>query len=88
METLELMNIFYDRYINLELDKGYYREFNAESGYRIKDMSGIYTYVAQEIAQKNLPGINIGCNLNIIRQLMSYYSMVAVDSVKNNRGAY
>lgn len=85
-ETLELMNAFYDQYINLKLDKEYYREFTSSSQFRIKKMSSIYNDMIDDISIGNIPFINIGHNLNMIRQLMSYYSTLCVDMVRNKRG--
>lgn len=85
-ETLELMNAFYDQYINLKLDKEYYREFTPSSQFRIKKMSTICNYMADDISSDNLSYINIGHNLNMMRQLMSYYSTICVDMIRNKRG--
>lgn len=87
-ETIDLMNAFYTQYINYKLDKGYYREFNSMSMYRTKKFTNLYEYTLDNIRDSDLKYIDISYNLNIIRQLMSYFSTLSVAYVKNHRNTF
>lgn len=76
-ETLDLIITFYNNYLNLNLDLGYYREFNTLSDFKIKsDISGINVIRAQFLEEFNKKDIDIGYNLNFIRTLFQYYSII------------
>lgn len=77
-EAINLLKIFYLNYINLRLDKGYYREYNSFSRFRLNQFS-IYpnqNFMLEEISDesKNRGDIDISYNENILRTLMKIYS--------------
>lgn len=64
-DALKFISDFYDDYINLRLDKEYYREFNPQSYYHLKNTN----YYMIDIDDIN--NIDIGYNLYILRELWS-----------------
>lgn len=78
VEAINLLKIFYLNYINLRLDVGYYREYNAQSRFRINQYSlypnqdFLLEYASEE--SKNRGEINISYNESILRTLMKIYS--------------
>lgn len=64
-------NIFYKQYIGLELDPGFYREYNSDSMFSILNspykLSEYYPYMDKD-------SIDIGYNLTLLRNLFSYLS--------------
>jgi hypothetical protein len=69
--ALTIFNNYYSKFIKRELDIDYYRQFNANSDYKLASTFGDYTF------QYPSPGVNvntldINCNLNILRKLYSY----------------
>lgn len=82
-DTLDIIINFYNQYINLELDTGYYREFNSYSKFRYKDnMSMVFNYVSDDVLDINKPYLNIACNLNYIRNLYQYFGILTVRQIK------
>lgn len=75
-DTLDIVITFYNRYLNLEVEKEYYREFNPESLYSMKKISNIFSYKSPYITQEQLKQVDISHNLNMIRQLFQYYSSI------------
>lgn len=73
--TIDLLSNFYNQYVNLSLDIGYYRELNSESLYSTI-IPSIYTYKSQNLSDNHKHYVNIMCNLNILRQLTHYYSSI------------
>ena len=71
-ETIRLLSTIYENYITRKMDIEYYREFNAESKYRLQ-VGGLY-YTADFMDKKDIAYIDITENLNILRQLLSFYS--------------
>ncbi len=71
-ETIRLLTTIYESYITRNMDIEYYREFNAESKYRLS-VGGLY-YTADIIDKKDIGYIDISVNLSILRQLISFYS--------------
>jgi hypothetical protein len=67
-DALSYLSNIIDDYVNYKLDIGYYREFNASSGYRISS-NGI-TYILSDV-KEFINGINIDYNLIILRELWS-----------------
>ena len=63
-------NDFYKKYINRELDIGYYREFDNESKYRIIQhgyATNVFLIESLDNSQKN--NIDINCNLSLLRDI-------------------
>lgn len=74
-DTIDIITTFYNQYIKLELEVGYYREFNASSKFRLKDISNYYSsYGVDMIGEWEKNKLDIICNLNLIRQLHQIYS--------------
>lgn len=74
-DVIDVVTTFYSKYINLELECGYYREFNAFSMYRMKKFSDYYNSIGiPEISQDQLKNIDIVYNLELIRSLHQIYS--------------
>jgi hypothetical protein len=66
--VLNRCNEFYTAYVNRQLDIGFYREFNAESCYRISMKDKSFLLVAA--GENNKPYIDINYNLRILRDLI------------------
>lgn len=71
-ETIRLLTTVYESYITRRMDIEYYREFNVESKYRL-NVGGLY-FTADFMDKKDIEYIDITFNLNLIRQLISFYS--------------
>jgi hypothetical protein len=66
--AFNIYNSFYEDYINMRLPVEYYREFNANSGYRIKHSERYTIDSATEVDKDKL---DINYNLSILRTLYS-----------------
>lgn len=82
---------FYQDYIELKLHIGYYREFNAQSLYRLKYESNIpdkqyrtqpYLISMMNNIQEHKECLNIAHNLNILRELSSYVNYMYLEYMK------
>ena len=74
-DTIDIVTNFYVKYINLELEPEYYREFNALSMFRLKNVSDYYNARGiPSITKDQINNIDIIHNLNIIRNLHQIYS--------------
>lgn len=74
-ETIDIVTSFYIRYINLELEPQYYREFNSLSMFRLKAISDYYNSMGvPDIDDDQLSNVDIIYNLNLIRILHQIYS--------------
>jgi len=74
--TIDLISSFYNRYINLQLDIGYYREFRSDCCYTLKGLSQYSIFKSFNLEEHNKQYVNIIVNLNIIRQLHKYFSQI------------
>ena len=74
-DILDFINEFMNKYIRKELPIQYYREFNADSLYRIS-MPGGKQYLFETIGNDNFQYLNISTNLNIIRDLYGIVSNI------------
>lgn len=70
-DTINMIYMFYNRYINLELDKGFYRMFDSLSRYDVNIMG--HNYKASFISDNQKNCIDINYNKEIIKTLWSYY---------------
>ena len=61
-------NTFFNDYINMKLDLGFYREFNPQSKFVSKSISG-NRYIFDTIEEKDKYIIDISYNLNLLREL-------------------
>lgn len=73
-ETIDLLKIFYKKYINRELDIGYYRRFDGESGYQFLPMSNYSSFRAKDLPQDYVKYLDISYNLQILTELVKIYS--------------
>lgn len=65
--VLRYIRVMSDRYKRLELDPGFYREFNRESNYRSKDENITYSFITPML----LPSIDISYNYqNVILAML------------------
>ena len=67
-DAFNYFNKFFDDYINLRLDLGYYREFNPESKFMSKPISG-HRYIFDSFDKKDINILDINYNANILRDL-------------------
>lgn len=74
-KTIDLINIFHNKYVNRELPIEFYRELNADCGYRISRKNG-EAYLLETINEDADKYLNISFNLNIIRELYSIVSNI------------
>lgn len=75
-EAIPLLSTVYSNYNNLDMDINYYREFNSQSKFRLKDMSGFDTFYMDYAQPFHKPLIDISYNSNILRQLNSMFASV------------
>lgn len=69
-EALELLQFFYNQYITLELEPGYYRKFDSGSRFHYNMISVIGTgYEVSDISDEDKKYIDISYNLQFIIQL-------------------
>lgn len=61
---------FLEKYLRLELDVGFYREFNSRSQYRFDSVTSSFYF--DSITREQLKEINTDVNLYIIRNLMGH----------------
>ena len=84
-DTIDLLTGFYNKYLNLELDIEYYREFNSESKYLIqptKLSNACYMLDNINNTLSNKKSLNTTYNLNILRDLSQYFSNVLVQKMR------
>ena len=81
-EVLDIIQTFYNKYINLELDIGYYREFNSESLYKLQPISRYSEFKALYIPDNQKNMIDISYNQNLIMELYKIASNIYFQ--KNN----
>lgn len=74
-EAISEITSFYNNYVQLALPLEYYREFNADSCFRVSSSMGT-EYLFDTIEHKNLKYLNIVHNLNIIRELYGSISLL------------
>lgn len=72
---IKIVQQFYTKYINKELPYGYYREFNSDSGFRISFPNGMQ-WMSNSLDDKLFEFVNIGYNLNIIREIYSILNIL------------
>ena len=73
-EIISLLKDFYSDDINLKLELGYYREFNAASKFLIKPFPGSFrVFTAEHFDPKNIDYIDIKFNEALLRDLYKIY---------------
>ena len=73
-ETIDLLTTFDEMYIQKKLDVNYYREFNNISQIRLNVMGK--SFYADHLSDKDKMFVDISYNLNILRDLSSYFTSV------------
>ena len=81
-ETIELINIFSNKYLNMELDIGYYRDFNASSLYTLKRILKYSSLHAKFLPEKHKDVLDISHNYNILRELYKIYTSIYFNKIK------
>ena len=74
---LELIHKFSQKYTNMELDLGYYREFNADSGFRIT-MNNTQ-YLLENALESEKPYLNISENYKLIQELYKLANLMYIN---------
>lgn len=67
-EAIRYFNEFYQRFVELTMEPGFYREFNSSSVFRIKS-SKQWTYGLESISREQLKYIDISCNALLLRDI-------------------
>lgn len=75
-ETLSILNSFYEKYIKMDLDIGYYREFNSLSKFRLKPILITNNFMADFLKEENKYDIDISYNINFLRELSGIFMNV------------
>jgi hypothetical protein len=75
-ETINLLTIFYNQYINRELEIDYYRPFNSESLFLLASKSTFSKFKAEFLEEFNKKHIDITHNLNILHELHGVLSEI------------
>ena len=76
IDVINIVTLFYNRYINRELDVGYYREFNTESMFKICNIikSNKFPYLIDNISRDQLQYVDIETNRKIISDLFNIFT--------------
>lgn len=76
-DVIDIVITFYNKYINKELDIGYYRDFDIYSLYTFKKIFRFSDNIkASILSEKELKYLDINCNLTLIRELYQIYSNI------------
>lgn len=75
-QTLQIIISFYNKYLNLDVDIEYYRQFDSESRFLLKQTTRYNVYKVDYVQEKDKNSVDISYNLNIIRELYKIFSMV------------
>jgi len=74
-EVINMIQLFYSKYINMELDIGYYREFNANSNYIINSPHyKLGKFEALHLGEHSKNLLHVACNANIIIHFYKMFS--------------
>lgn len=74
--VLLVIQAFEQKYVSLNLDIGYYREFNPASQYRIRGGLHYMSVLADHLPEKDKCYLNISYNYNILRELYKIFSQI------------
>lgn len=74
--TILLLNLFRNNYINKKLDINYYRELNPGSRFKLANMSTVSTIYADWLTDYDKRYIDIGFNENILREFIKIFSSI------------
>lgn len=77
-DVIDMITSFYNKYLNRELDPGYYREFNSDSMFKFVDMgiTKIDSYKVEQISPSQLKYIDIENNRFILQELFKIFSKI------------
>lgn len=81
--VLLLIQAFSQKYVNLDLEIGYYREFNPSSCYRIRGGLHYMNLLADHLPEKDKGCVDISYNYSILRELYKIFSQIYFN--KNRR---
>lgn len=76
--VIDMITTFYNKYINRELDLGYYREFNSDSLFKFVDMGILKSesYKVEQASLSQLKYIDIENNRLILQELFKIFSRI------------
>lgn len=80
-EVVNILTMFINKYINYELDIGYYRELGRNQ-YKIKSTQYL-SYYADHLPEREKYNLDIYYNLEILNTFLEYYTEIYF--IKNNR---
>lgn len=74
-DVIDILTAFYNKYINRELDIGYYREFNPNSEFKIANFSVALndSYRIPNLSQQQLKYVDIETNRKILQDLFMIF---------------
>lgn len=75
-DCLEILNVYYNQYVDKKLEIGHYRRFSADCMYDLKKMSYNNSFQLQDVGQENISNINIAYNLKLIKELNKLFSSI------------
>lgn len=77
-EVINILTLFYNKYINRELDIGYYREFNSDSMYKLCNFSIVnnFQYLLDSVSKDQLRYVDIENNRLILSDLFKIFSLI------------
>lgn len=70
--AISILTDVYKQYVSLNMDIGYYREYNSDSSYKILNSE----YRILDAYDKDKYSIDISYNMNILRELYSYIAAI------------
>lgn len=73
-ETISMISNVYQNYVTKQFNANFYREFNQISKIKLK-VGNSYFY-SDFLSEEDKPYIDISYNLNILRDLSAYYSLI------------
>lgn len=80
-EVIRVLSFFYNNYINLNLEVGYYRELNAKCLFRYKPTS-ITTYTTMYADEGSKSVLDISVNREVLERLIKLYSRIHISQIK------
>lgn len=86
-DTIDLIQTFYNQYINMELPLGYYRKFDQFSGFDTNLVTPIlkHKYILKYLSEEHREMIDISYNLSIILELYRMVSTMYFSSTRQKK---
>lgn len=82
-DAIKCCSTFYEEYVGRKLDIGFYREFNADSKYRINSSNS--SFYLDDILPSYLGAIDISTNLDLLRSLYSILADIYIDRRRKSK---